>query len=184
MWKEYLDPLADQGYTLMSPACTNGPSGIAWYKSFFAGCTGCRIHAMAVHYYGTDATQMINYLIELHNTFNRPIWVTEFACQDFSYRTKCPSAYEFLSTVKKFMDNTDWVEAYFAFGTIRHNVITLHHTNLGQVSWTTCIMLILPTNFLVLMGIRPPSAGNTLTNTLLPRLYHIDIPGKFNMITS
>jgi hypothetical protein len=118
MWKEYIDPLADKGYTLMSPACTNGPSGIAWYKSFFAECTGCRIHALAVHYYGTDATDMINYLIELHDTFNMNIWVTEFACQDFSYRTTCSNAYEFLGTVKTFMDNTEWIGAYFAFGTI------------------------------------------------------------------
>jgi hypothetical protein len=118
MWKTYMLPLADQGYMLISPACTNGPSGIKWYKDFFGACNDCKISVLATHYYGTDATDLISYLIELHDTFNMPIWLTEFACMDFSYRTSCTDPFGFLATAKAFMDVTPWVHAYFAFGTI------------------------------------------------------------------
>lgn len=119
MWKSYILPLADQGYTLISPACTNGPSGIQWYKDFFwKACTDCKVDVLATHYYGTDPTDLINYLIELHDTFHLDIWLTEFACQDFSYRSSCLDPFGFLATVKAFMDVTPWVKAYFAFGAL------------------------------------------------------------------
>lgn len=125
MWKTYVLPFAKDGYTLISPACTNSPSGIQWYKDFFNGCHDCQISILATHYYGTDPKAMINYLIELHDMFNKDIWVTEFACMDFTYRHKCDNPFGFLATVKAFMDKTPWVTAYFAFGTIYYSGITL-----------------------------------------------------------
>ncbi|KAF8623444.1 hypothetical protein AX15_006386 [Amanita polypyramis BW_CC] len=116
MWKEYIQPLGSQGYTLISPACTNGPSGKKWMQDFFTACSDCRVDAIAMHFYGTNATDMVNYMIDLHQTFQKPIWVTEFACTDFTGQKHCSSASDFLTQVKGFMDNTDWVHAYFAFG--------------------------------------------------------------------
>jgi hypothetical protein len=40
--------------------------------------------ALATHFYGTDADALIAYLKDLHDTFNLPIWLTEFACQVFA----------------------------------------------------------------------------------------------------
>ena len=117
-WKQYIQPLGNEGYTLISPACTNGASGIKWMQEFFRACSDCQVDATALHWYGTNAQDMINYLVEFHETFGKPIWVTEFACTSFSNQGSCGNAFEFLKTVKSFMDNTEWVKAYFAFGTV------------------------------------------------------------------
>ncbi|KAM6495734.1 Glycosyl hydrolase catalytic core domain containing protein [Amanita muscaria] len=118
MWRTYIDPLKDQGYKLISPACTNAPSGIKWMQDFHAACQGCTVDRHALHWYGINYQDMIDYLVQYHTAFpNQPIWVTEFACQDFSGQNrKCPNVWEFMAKVQSFMDNTPWIEAYFAFG--------------------------------------------------------------------
>ncbi|KAK2466345.1 hypothetical protein APHAL10511_001987 [Amanita phalloides] len=117
MWKTYIDHFADEGYTLISPACTSAPSGKKWTKDFLDKCTGCRVHAIALHWYGIDAQEMIDYITDFHNTFQKDIWVTEFACTDFSGRNRpCGNVFGFFATVKHFMDSVPWVKGYFAFG--------------------------------------------------------------------
>ncbi|WP_176696807.1 glycoside hydrolase family protein [Candidatus Ichthyocystis sparus] len=117
-WKQYIDPLKDQGYSLISPACSSAPSGKTWMMDFFAACSGCHFDGLAVHWYGTSSQSFINYLIDFHDTFNLPIWPTEFACQNFSGGGQCTEGQssDFMTTVKDFMDGTSWVPHYFAFG--------------------------------------------------------------------
>jgi len=43
LWKQYMEPLKNSGYTLISPAVTSGASGIPWLKSFFGACQGCSV---------------------------------------------------------------------------------------------------------------------------------------------
>jgi hypothetical protein len=43
LWQQYIQPLKNQGYALVTPACTNAPSGKQWYQSFFSACTGCTV---------------------------------------------------------------------------------------------------------------------------------------------
>lgn len=38
-----MSPLSSQGYTLVSPACTNAPSGKIWMKEFLAECKDCPV---------------------------------------------------------------------------------------------------------------------------------------------
>ncbi|KAG5648664.1 hypothetical protein DXG03_000010 [Asterophora parasitica] len=119
LWKEYIQPLKAQGYSLISPACTNAPSGKQWLKDFFKACDGCTFDGVALHFYGTDPQVFIDYITDFHNTFNLPIWPTEFACQNFSGSgAQCSrdQVFGFMSKVKNFMDNTSWVAHYFAFG--------------------------------------------------------------------
>jgi len=117
MWKQYIQPLKDEGYTLISPACTNGPSGIAWMQSFLSACDGCTVDNAGVHVYTIDPQVMIDYLEQFYNTFKIPIWVSEFACQDFSGKNEpCPNVYDFMGKVQAFMDETDYVLGYSAFG--------------------------------------------------------------------
>jgi len=40
-----------------------------------------QVDAIALHWYGTDPQAFISYVQDFHNTFNKNIWVTEFACQ-------------------------------------------------------------------------------------------------------
>jgi len=130
LWKQVLDPLKDQGYTLISPAVTSGSSGIPWLKSFFGSCSSCKIDILAVHWYGTDPQAFISYLQNMHTTFNKPIWVTEFACQNFSGGAQCSAdqVSNFMNTVTSFMDNTSWVQHYFAFG-VQHDMVGVNTLN-------------------------------------------------------
>jgi len=123
LWKEYLQPLKAHGYKLLTPAVTNAPSGKTWMTQFFQACGGCTFDGLALHYYGTDPQDMISHLQDYHTTFKLPIWPTEFACQDFSGgpQKSAQQVNAFFDTVIGFMESTDWVAAYFAFG-IMHDM--------------------------------------------------------------
>lgn len=79
------------GLKIVSPAvnfCGNdenktGPchdtNPVNYLKSFFAACAGCEVDYVAVHWYNCDGDSL-NYYLDLFKEFNRPIWLTEFAC--------------------------------------------------------------------------------------------------------
>ena len=144
-WNQYLQPLASQGYQLIAPVTSSNPDGYTWMQQFLSECQGCSIAGMPVHYYGTDANEMISY-IEQWAGFGYPIWVTEFACQvrKFASCTSpiaahliCASqnyntAYEnngqqcsesqvwsFYQTVVEWMEANSTVVAYFPFGVMQ-----------------------------------------------------------------
>jgi len=130
LWQKYLNPLKDQGYFLVSPACTNAPSGKEWIKNFLDSCDGCHVDAIALHWYGTDAQDLIDYVTDMHNTFNKPIWVTEFACQNFSGGAQCTwdQVFSFMRKVTAFMDGASFVQEYFAFGAM-HDMFNVNPAN-------------------------------------------------------
>jgi len=78
-----------------------------------------KINALAVHVYGTSAQDFIDYVTDFHQTFGYNIWVTEFACQDFSGGTprSYDDAFAFMREVTSWMDKTPFVDMYFAYGT-------------------------------------------------------------------
>ncbi|KAH7920270.1 hypothetical protein BV22DRAFT_1040027 [Leucogyrophana mollusca] len=119
LWQQYIQPLAGQGYTLISPACTNDQAGLDWMAGFFSACTGCTIDAVAFHFYSTNATAFISYATQLYNTYNLPVWVTEFADQNFSGtggQADMDDVYAFAATITSFIDNTWWMQGAFPFG--------------------------------------------------------------------
>ncbi|KAJ7176661.1 hypothetical protein C8R46DRAFT_809864, partial [Mycena filopes] len=122
MWRAYLEPLHAQGLRLGSPAPSSAPSGKTWIQDFLTACDGgCTVDFIALHYYDVNATRFINYLNDFHDTFQRPIWVTEWACQNFNKGPQCtaPEVAEFLNTTQSFMDAQDWVERYAWYGVMR-----------------------------------------------------------------
>ncbi|KAJ8076882.1 hypothetical protein PM082_001305 [Marasmius tenuissimus] len=123
MWKKYLEPLRAQGIRLGSPAPSSAPSGKIWIQDFLEACGGgCTVDFIVVHYYDVNATDFIRYLEDHHNTFQRPIWVTEWACQNFNQANKQCSQDDinlFLNKTQSFMDETEWVERYSWFGPLR-----------------------------------------------------------------
>lgn len=119
LWQQYINPLKDQGYYLVSPACTNDQAGLDWMASFFEACTGCQVDAIAFHFYSNDAQAFITYATQLYNTYGKNIWVTEFADQNFSGtggQDSLDQVYAFAATVTEFVDNTSWMEVAFPFG--------------------------------------------------------------------
>ena len=82
MWKTYMQPLKAQGILLGSPAPSSAPSGKIWLQDFLTACNGgCTVDFIALHWYAVNSTEFIRYLQDFHDTFQRPIWVTEWACQ-------------------------------------------------------------------------------------------------------
>ncbi|KAJ4483820.1 glycosyl hydrolase catalytic core-domain-containing protein [Lentinula aciculospora] len=122
LWKTYLEPLKSQGIRLGSPAPSSAPSGKIWIQDFLTACNGsCTVDFIALHWYDINATAFTEYLEDFHNTFQRPLWVTEWACQNYNGGSQC--SYDdvvlFLNATQSYMDSSDFVERYSYFGAMQ-----------------------------------------------------------------
>ncbi|KIM45527.1 glycoside hydrolase family 128 protein [Hebeloma cylindrosporum] len=123
LWRTYVEPLHARGYRLGSPATSSAPSGKVWLQDFLTACAeDCTVDFIALHWYGTNASLFITYVEDFYQTFQKPIWVTEWACMNFVDLTKQCSMDEtmaFLNTTQSFLDNADFVERYSWFGAMK-----------------------------------------------------------------
>ncbi|KAF1941613.1 hypothetical protein EJ02DRAFT_194957 [Clathrospora elynae] len=107
--RQYIQPLAAQGLRIGSPSVTNSNDankGINYLKQFMAGCSGCQIDFVVAHYYAWDkADDFKNYLQKFHDTFGKPVWVTEFGVTSGNADT-------FLKQVLPWLDSQSWIERY------------------------------------------------------------------------
>lgn len=56
-----------------------------WFDKFFELCNGaCRVDFLATHTYWCNAKQVMNRLLMLYNRYQKKIWLTEFACGNYS----------------------------------------------------------------------------------------------------
>jgi hypothetical protein len=66
-----------------APAITNSNrpnEGIPWLQRWFDACAGkCAVDFVNIHIYGVDTITFLNHLLVVHNAFNKPVWITEFA---------------------------------------------------------------------------------------------------------
>jgi hypothetical protein len=119
LWKTYIQPLRYQGYTLVSPATTSAPDGLTWIQNMLNACNGdCTFDIIALHWYDTTFAKFQTYVELWHNTFNKPIWITEFACQNFNGGAQPSNAqiWSFYEQATAWMDSTDYIESYMPFG--------------------------------------------------------------------
>ncbi|KAF9521200.1 glycoside hydrolase family 128 protein [Hydnum rufescens UP504] len=137
LWNEDIRPFGLKGYRLVSPAVTSAPSGLQWFQDFFAKCGDydgqkhCGVDIMAIHYYGTQVSAFQGYVTKFHDVFGIPIWVTEFACENFSGQGgQCSKddVWTFMTGVTSWMNATPWIEAYFAFGLL-HDMWNVNYEN-------------------------------------------------------
>ncbi|KAI0346747.1 hypothetical protein BDW22DRAFT_1350997 [Trametopsis cervina] len=117
VWNQHIQPKKNAGFNLVSPAPTNSPTGKTWLQAFFAQCGGCTIDAVAVHIYTTSSKDAIDFINDYHTTFNRPIMVTEFACQNFGGGAQCSQdqAWSFYQDILGFAQATPWIIAVAPF---------------------------------------------------------------------
>lgn len=92
----HVEEVADaRGLALVSPAVNfcggscQETDPFKYLDDFFAACEGCRVDYIGVHVYtacqgdGTNkARWLINHLETYKARFDKPIWLTEFACDD------------------------------------------------------------------------------------------------------
>ncbi|KAF2395796.1 hypothetical protein EJ06DRAFT_458935, partial [Trichodelitschia bisporula] len=113
-WRVYFDKFRDAA-TLVSPAVTNGPApgGLQWLQTFLGVCTGCTIHAIAIHWYG-DADNVDGFMDYIQRAVvigaGRKVWITEFHAQGSQSQVRA-----FLGTVLPWLDALDGVEKYAYF---------------------------------------------------------------------
>ncbi|KAG8902302.1 hypothetical protein FRB99_004641 [Tulasnella sp. 403] len=146
-WKNFLEPLksVQPSIRLGSPAVTNTPAGKQWMYDFFGACgNGCTVDFVALHWYGlANATDFISHVTDYHNSFNRSIWVTEWAPLNFGDPSRGqPSPQEiidFLGATQNWMDRTSFVERYAWFGaTASSQTINPVSASLGD--WDTLLI--------------------------------------------
>lgn len=119
LWIQYIEPLKAKGYRLGSPATSSNPDGLTWMQNFFTACNGgCNPDFMALHWYDISASAFQTYLELWSSTFNKPLWVTEFAYQDFNGNDQgdLPTIQSFMGEVTAWMDQQSYVEQYCWFG--------------------------------------------------------------------
>ena len=66
-------PVSENGVTYSDP--------VDYLDAFFAACPNCKVDYIAVHNYMCYATALSSY-IDRFRKYNRPVWLTEFACWD------------------------------------------------------------------------------------------------------
>lgn len=114
--------LTKTGLRLGSPACVH-PDG-EWMKAFMAGVKRqkLRVDFVCVHSYGgTDANAFMNRLQSVHKLFDRPLWITEFACGDWEAKSvaqnrhKPEQVLKFMKQVLPQLERSSFVERYAWF---------------------------------------------------------------------
>jgi hypothetical protein len=129
IWMKVGQPLRQQGYSTIAPAVAFNAS---WLEAFFAACEGCKFDALAAHIYTTSSETLISYLTGLHNTFNLPIYVTEFAYQDFTggpQASDVSQVFSFAGAVTQWMEETDYIVKYFPYSVLTAQDINISPFN-------------------------------------------------------
>lgn len=126
LWHEYVRPAkAKFGFRLGSPGMSSAPGGKKWLLNFFTEIgevASKEIEFINLHWYGPSVDTLKGYLEDMHQTFRRPLWLTEFA---YTYlQTELPSpteseAEEFLTKALPMLDACPYLERYAHFGTVR-----------------------------------------------------------------
>ncbi|KAF2463596.1 uncharacterized protein BDR25DRAFT_383449 [Lindgomyces ingoldianus] len=119
-YKKWMQPLSKYGDKLKlgAPAVTNGVKdattgsimGLPWLKQFLAGCTGCKIDFIAIHWYdsATNIAYFKKHVQDAHAAGgNRPVWITEFAPSGSDAQIQ-----NFLKQVLPWLDSQDYVTHY------------------------------------------------------------------------
>jgi hypothetical protein len=119
--------LQSTGLRMGAPAVATGadvPGG--WLDRFMQGAAqrGLRVDFIPVHWYGADfgpaaAGQLADYLKRVHDRYQKPIWLTEYALIDWSQGApRYPSEQEqaaFIQSSTTMLDGLDFVERYSWF---------------------------------------------------------------------
>jgi hypothetical protein len=86
-WPRVEQIAKSRGLKIASPAlnyCGGGcweTNPFTYFDKFFSACPNCEVDYLAVHWYACTVDALRNYVTQMKK-YNRPIWLTEFACGD------------------------------------------------------------------------------------------------------
>lgn len=124
LWKQHVLPAKKKyGFKLGSPAMTNSPAGKKWLQDFLKQLGGdAQIDFVVVHWYGLDVNNLKQFIEDMHKTFNKPLWLNEFACTTFGGKVPSQQDVEkFEREALKYLDGQAFVEKYAWFGSATHD---------------------------------------------------------------
>lgn len=107
---------------LISPAAA-APLG-PWMRSFMSGVAKqkLRVDSIAVHAYPQPSPKaFLEMLNRVHDTYGRPLWITEFAVADWQAKNGAANRFsvsqvaDFMQEVCTAMEKTPWVKGYAWF---------------------------------------------------------------------
>jgi len=87
LWPKVEEIASRRNLSIVSPAvnyCGGGcnvTNPVDWMDQFFAACENCKIDYVAIHWYACSKSALTGYVADFKK-YNRPIWLTEFACGD------------------------------------------------------------------------------------------------------
>lgn len=120
-WKK-IAALRNAKVKLISPAVAGD---INWLKCFINILPpDARPDYIAVHVYSTTFEAFKAKIEEYWNTFNLPIWLTEFAMTSFDPNVPPPTSmqqvHDFMGQATAWLDETDYISRYAWFGACRN----------------------------------------------------------------
>jgi hypothetical protein len=109
--------VASKAKLVGSPATARNAIRSDWMRQFMSA--NPKVDFITVHWYGgTDSTHFIKDLEDIHDTYHKPIWVTEFAPQTVGSSEKEPYKFTqlqvdtFIAAAVSWMESTSWVQRY------------------------------------------------------------------------
>jgi len=87
LWPQIEAIATQKNLKIVSPAlnyCSgdcNQTDPFVWLDQFFAACPNCKVDYLGAHWYACTVNALQDYVTKLKK-YNRPIWLTEFACAD------------------------------------------------------------------------------------------------------
>ncbi|KAH9007065.1 glycosyl hydrolase catalytic core-domain-containing protein [Lactarius hatsudake] len=135
LFMQYVNPLQHLGYQIISPACTNSPTGFAWIQSFVKKCRqqGGKLDGIATHFYDTSSQNLINFMENFIKAFpGDEIWLTEYAAQDYSGKNQqldYNGIKAFVEETTNYMQGKSEIKAYFYFGAMTPDELAANHVN-------------------------------------------------------
>jgi hypothetical protein len=146
LWPKLEKIAKDYGLKLVSPAVNyadkpvteNGitySDPIAYLDAFFAACPNCQVDYIGVHNYMCYAGALADY-IKKFKKYNRPIWLTEFACWD-QLNITLDMQKGYLMGAIDYLENDTSIFRYSWFTgrmSVRYPYLELFNTQSGQLT--------------------------------------------------
>jgi hypothetical protein len=90
-------------------------SPIQWFDDFFSNCTGCQVDFITTHIYTCDLTELQTYLTGIITRYNKPVWLSEFACPAAGKSIDVETT--FMKGALAFLESNPMIQRYAWFGT-------------------------------------------------------------------
>ena len=119
LWPQIEQIASAHGLAIVSPALNycgggcNETSPFDWFDAFFAACTGCKVDALAVHWYACTKDALTGYITQMKQ-YGLPIWLTEFSCLDGS-DTSLPTEQAYMTDALAYLESEPAVVRYSWF---------------------------------------------------------------------